>query len=83
MRWNLDAEETTKAYPDDEYKPDEYQLFDFMKKLNLPNPMNEDGTPKGAFYKLWTNKLPLKSQNPVSTNLSQSKEKVRPWWKFW
>lgn len=83
VRWDLDAEEATKAYPDDEYTQEEYQLFDFMKTLKLPNPVGEDGTPTGVLYKLWTNKLPLKSQNQPSTKELQGKEKLRPWWKFW
>jgi hypothetical protein len=57
VRWNLE-EENTKAYPDDMFTNEDWQLIDFMKKLRLPYPLDENGNPKGQVYKLWTRELP-------------------------
>lgn len=58
-RWNLDADETNKAYEDDEFVNEDWQLLDFMRKCGLPYPFDEDGNPKGQSYKLWTDELQL------------------------
>lgn len=82
--WELDAEEPPQAYPDDEYSQEEYQLFDFMRKLGLPNPVDEDGRPKGVLYKLWTNQLALNSSNSKGEEaFPNKKNNESPWWKFW
>ncbi len=81
VRWDLDEEESTKAYPTDEFAKEEWQLVDFMTKLRLPYPFDNTGNPTGQTYKFWTEKLPL-----VSATKSQNYEteiKVKPWWKFW
>jgi hypothetical protein len=48
-----------KAYDDDEFAFEDLQLLDFMKKLNLPYPIDKNRNPKGQTYKYWTNKLRL------------------------
>jgi Asp-tRNA(Asn)/Glu-tRNA(Gln) amidotransferase C subunit len=86
IRWDLDAEETEKTYPDDEFTNEDWQLLDFMKKLRLPYPLDDNGTPKGQVYKLWTNELRIKIQ-PSSANANKPTETAdnakKPWWKFW
>ena len=87
VRWNLDAEENEKAYADDEFTNEDWQLLDFMKKAGLPYPLDDNGNPKGQVYKLWTNELRLKSQTSDSTvtakqTINQDNSK-KPWWKFW
>ena len=81
VRWDLDEEESTKAYPTDEFTKEEWQLVDFMTKLKLPYPLDDNGNPKGQTYKFWTEKLRLK---PATKNLNtKTKTKDKPWWKFW
>ena len=81
VRWDLDEEESTKAYPTDEFTKEEWQLVDFMTKLKLPYPLDDNGNPKGQTYKFWTEKLRLK---PATKNLTtKTKTEVKPWWKFW
>jgi hypothetical protein len=86
VRWDLDAEENEKAYADDEFAQEDWQLLDFMRKLGLPYPLNDDGTPKGETYILWTKELPLKlqsSQPAKKTPTSNDDKTNKPWWKFW
>lgn len=83
IRWNLEAEETNKAYPGDEFAQEDWQLLDFMKKLGLPYPLEEDDKPKGDTYKLWTKELPLKVQVASAKTTSDVNNPKRPWWKFW
>ena len=81
VRWDLNEEESTKAYPTDEFTKEEWQLVDFMTKLKLPYPLDDNGNPKGQTYKFWTEKLRLK---PATKNLTtKTKTEVKPWWKFW
>ena len=86
VRWDLEADEVEKAYPNDEFTQEDWQLLDFMNKLELPDPLNDDGTPKGQVYKLWTNDLKIKI---TSTSITPDKllttfdNTNRPWWKFW
>ncbi|MGN6438004.1 MAG: hypothetical protein ACTHMM_15800 [Agriterribacter sp.] len=56
-RWNLEAEENEKAYAGDEFSNEDWQLLDFMKKLQFPYPLDDDGKPIGQIYKLWTKDL--------------------------
>jgi hypothetical protein len=86
VRWDPEAEEGKKAYPDDEFEQEDWQLLDFMKKLGLPYPLNEDGTPKGEIYRLWTQDLPLQPYNALSSKemqISGGRPSEKPWWKFW
>jgi hypothetical protein len=86
VRWDTEAGESKKAYPDDEYEQENWQLLDFMRKLNLPYPLNEEGSPNGETYKLWTKDLPLQPYTPQSsgeTGLSKGNSSGKPWWKFW
>ena len=81
VRWDLDEEESTKAYPTDEFTKEEWQLVDFMTKLKLPYPFEDNGNQKGQTYKFWTEKLRLK---PATKNLTTTaKSNDKPWWKFW
>lgn len=84
--WELDAEKSNKAYVDDEFVQEDWQLLDFMRRLGLPYPLNDDGTPKGETYKLWTKELPLKRQTPETaeeTPSSDDNKTNKRWWKFW
>ncbi|MBL7712529.1 MAG: hypothetical protein JNL13_08705 [Chitinophagaceae bacterium] len=74
VRWNLDEEESTKAYPTDEFTQEEWQLLDFMAKLKLPYPLDDKGNPKGHTYTFWTDTLPAVQSHAT---------KAKPWWKFW
>ena len=60
VRWDLDAEDNSKAYPNHEFENEDWQLSDFMKKVGLPYQIDENGNPKGQSYKLWTKDLQLK-----------------------
>lgn len=80
VRWNLEEEETAKAYSSDEFTREDWQLIDFMRKLNLPIPLDGYGDPKGQTYKLWTNQLKLTNRQPGSVVVVRGK---KPWWKFW
>lgn len=51
VRWEPDAAEPPKAYPTDEYGQEAWQLLDFMKRLQLPFPITEDG-PAGLAFRL-------------------------------
>ncbi len=79
--WDLDEEESTKAYPDDEFTKEDWQLIDFMTKLRLPYPIDDHEIPHGKTYKLWTEKLRLE---PTSENIStKSESNQKKWWRFW
>lgn len=80
VRWNLDDDDQPKAYPTDEFVQEDWQLIDFMNKLKLPYPLDDDGNPKGETYKLWARRLELVEQ---STKKNSSHRKGKPWWKFW
>ena len=81
VRWDLDEEESTKAYPTDEFTKEEWQLVDFMTKLKLPYPLDDSGNPKGQTYKFWTEKLRLELATKNFTNKTKTKDKS--WWRFW
>lgn len=88
IRWNLDDEENAKAYPDDECSKEDWQLLDFMKKLKLPYPIDDNGSPDGQVFTLWTNQLRLSPPKPTNQNVNESSsntehKKNKPWWKFW
>ena len=52
IRWNLDddVDNETKAYPEDEYGHEDWQLFDFMKKVGLVCALDESGNLIGKKY---------------------------------
>ncbi len=79
VRWDPDEEDPSKAYPADEFEREEWQLLDFMRKLKLPYPIDENGNPKGQTFQLWTKQLPLETQAQNSKQQGRNK----PWWKFW
>lgn len=76
VRWDHDAEEERKAYPGDEFGCEDWQLLDFLRKLELPYPFDDDGEATGKVFRLWTSGLPLPT---VSATIGKQK----PWWKFW
>jgi hypothetical protein len=80
VRWNLEEEDPPKAYISDEFTQEDWQLIDFMTKLKLPIPLDEDGEPNGQIYKLWTNQLKLTNRQPRSVVKVRGK---KPWWKIW
>lgn len=92
VRWDLEADEPPKAYPEDESVQEDWQLLDFMRRAGLPNPLDNDAKPKGDTYKLWTNELPLKKPAPVKIPatreaplqpMNDQRKSAKPWWKFW
>ena len=86
VRWDLEAEETEKAYSNDEFEQEDWQLLDFMKKLGFPYPLDDDGEPAGETFKLWTKELPLNAQASKvdnSTTGSGNNNSKKTWWKFW
>lgn len=85
VRWVLDAEESKRAYTNDEFVQEDWQLLDFMRKLRLPYPLNEDGTPKGETFKLWTKELPLnqQAQETARETPSSNNKANKAWWKLW
>ncbi|MDO1448045.1 hypothetical protein Q0590_17360 [Rhodocytophaga aerolata] len=59
VRWD-DLGEEDKAYPDDEFEyGDCWQIVDFMAKLGMEYPIDEEGNVYGRVYKLWTKQLKL------------------------
>lgn len=86
VRW-ASEHETQKAYADDAYMREDWQLLDFMRKLRLPYPLDEHGNPRGQTYKLWTADLPLKSTpEPADMEeepISSGRRSKKSWWKLW
>ena len=51
VSWDLEAEEAGRAYPDDRYPyGDCQQLSDFMRRLRLKFPLNDEWNPAGDTY---------------------------------
>lgn len=51
VTWDLNDDKPGKAYPADEHAYGEaWQLLDFMRKLKLPYPLDEEGKPRGPTY---------------------------------
>jgi len=87
VRWDLKNEEELKAYPEDEFVNEDWQLLDFMKKLRFDYPLDENGNAKGETFKMWTKEnalVPdpktLKFDNKENISIKISN---KPWWKFW
>lgn len=53
VRWELKRNENIKAYPHDQYARNYWQLIDFMKTLQLPYPVDDQGEARGNTYKFW------------------------------
>ena len=52
VTWDLDQEEPDKAYDDDEFDyHDCWQVVDFMRKLGLEYPVDDQGKALGATYR--------------------------------
>ena len=87
VRWDLETEEIGKAYAEDEFTNEDWQILDFLKKLGLPYPLDENGNAKGQVYKLWTRefRLPQKANNssPVRPIVKELNKNEKPWWKLW
>lgn len=75
VRWDLEAE-NYKAYPDDEFENEDWQVVDFMRKMGLEYALDNDGKPEG---KVFTFEVGEKIKNLIST---VGKDK-KPWWRFW
>lgn len=83
-RWDLDDEGNEKAYNDDEFANEDWQLLDFLRRCGLPYPLDDDGNAKGHIYKLWTKELSLSTPSNVNPkSLTETTDHVKPWWKFW
>jgi hypothetical protein len=82
VHWDEDLE-PVKAYEDDEYAAEDWQLVDFMRKLGLPFPMDDNWDPTGDTYQLWTEQFPLRQNNSGYDDGSDEAMSKDPWWKFW
>ncbi len=86
VRWDLDAEVGTKAYSDDEFGQEDWQLLDFMKKLGFPYPIDDNLIPSGDTFRFWTKELPLKSTSVKATDGKSAPgitDSKKSWWKLW
>lgn len=56
--WDDETDGVDKAYPDDEFPAgDCWQLCDFMKKIELEYPIDDDGKVLGKTFRFWTDKF--------------------------
>jgi hypothetical protein len=85
ITWDLEAETTPKAYPEDEFPVcDCWQVSDFMKKLGLDYPIADDGSVLGETFYLGKKKRERATDTPVPPPSSQdANPSKKPWWKFW
>lgn len=88
VHWDEDMDTTKKAYPDDEYHFEDQQLFDFMRRLQLPVPFNDHFEPLGNIYLLHMNEdaedMSSSGQgHAADTSIPDPGGKKKPWWKFW
>ena len=80
VEWDLEQQEESKAYPDDEFAiGDCWQMCDFMKKIGLEYPIGADGSALGDTFRLWTKEFRVRKERPAAPPPQPSK----PWWKFW
>jgi len=78
--WDLEDEDTPKAYPDDEFTIcDCWQMCDFMKKIGLEYPMGDDGSIHGDTFRIWTKGFRLRK----AQSAPPPPEPKKPWWRFW
>lgn len=86
VQWDLDGEDSGKAYLDDEYEKPDWQLFDFLRKIGIPVLLSDDdGKPVGNTY---TFRIPEKSTGTNelelrSTAILHDNNAKKPWWKIW
>ena len=73
VRWDLEAE-PYKAYPQDEFNNEDWQIVDFMKKVGLEYPIDDDGKAMGTVYNFWID------ESIENNNLNPSS---KMWWEFW
>ncbi|WP_416441395.1 hypothetical protein [Phnomibacter sp. MR] len=83
VHWDTDENGDEKAYDSDEYGRIDWQLLDFMKKLNLPCEMSEDGEFEGDDYTIWTSRLPINNNKLQAKQDTAIQFASKPWWKFW
>jgi hypothetical protein len=82
VKWDLDKDEQ-KAYPDDEFTNCDWQLVDFLRKLNLPYPMDNEEDARGKIFKMWTKDLPLDEKPIPRDGYIVGPATEKPWWKLW
>lgn len=75
VRWDLEAE-PFKAYSQDEFTNEDWQVVDFMNKIGLEYPISDNGTALGTVYKFW---IP----EPTEKNKEKKSPTSKKWWKFW
>lgn len=74
--WNHDDDgHNQKAYPNDQYPKEDWQLLDFMRKLKLPYPPDDDRAP--------VDKYDLRTKQLARNVLQQAEAPKKQWWKFW
>jgi hypothetical protein len=85
IRWDLEEDDSQKAYEDDKYAREDWQLVDFMRKLGLHYPLEDFRHPTGQSYRLWTKNFSLQGEKDSSASASKAGESPfkKPWWKFW
>lgn len=84
--WPMDEDEPWKAYEEDAFENEDWQLLDFMKKMWLPYPLDDDGKAWGEVYQFWTAEFPLGDEVPAQLEYKAAAMDTvayKPWWKFW
>ena len=81
QRWDLESH-TYKAYPDDQYVNEDWQLVDFMKKIGLDFPLDDKDNAKGTVYQFWTKELE-KITDGSATKYKEPSISTKPWWRLW
>jgi len=80
VEWDLEQEEEVKAYSDDRFPLcDCWQVCDFMRRLGLQYPIEDNETLSGDSFRLGR-KAPRTSGGASTTDKKLRKE---PWWRFW
>lgn len=77
VEWDVTAEECLKAYPDDEFPVmDCWQICDFMKRIGLSYPIDDNGKVAGTTFRF------VSEAGSCGQSMPNTKSQ-RPWWKFW
>ena len=82
VRWNPREKKSSKAYPTDLSAREDWQLLDFMDKLDLPYPIDDDGNPKGRIFRIWTKEMASETERHEKA-MKEARKIFKPWWKFW